>query len=230
MTPEEVWSVLAEMEGQCRIAALLMYGSGLRLNEALTLRVQDLDFAAHAILVRGGKGNKDRRTVLPDSIVSELTQHLKSVRKLFDRDQLRGYAPVELPEALARKYPNASLEWRWQWVFPATRAYVAAGGAKRRHHLHETVLQRAVHDAVKAAGLTKRVSCHTFRHTFATQLLQSGYDIRTVQELLGHTDVRTTMIYTHVLNRGGFGVRSPADMLPNERNTTSPPGLRPLHP
>lgn len=221
MTPEEVWAVLSEMEGQCRIAALLMYGSGLRLNEALLLRVKDLDFSAQTIIVRGGKGNKDRRTMLPGSVVEELTRHLRVVKKLFERDVLRGYEPVQLPDALARKYPNAGREWRWQWVFPAARVYVNDSGVKRRHHLHETVLQRAVHDAVRASGLTKRVTCHTFRHTFATQLLQSGYDIRTVQELLGHTDVRTTMIYTHVLNRGGLSVRSPADMLPGERNVAA---------
>lgn len=221
MTPEEVWAVLSEMEGQCRIAALLMYGSGLRLNEALLLRVKDLDFSAQTIIVRGGKGNKDRRTMLPGSVVEELTRHLRVVKKLFERDVLRGYEPVQLPDALARKYPNAGREWRWQWVFPAARVYVNDSGVKRRHHLHETVLQRAVHDAVRASGLTKRVTCHTFRHTFATQLLQSGYDIRTVQELLGHTDVRTTMIYTPVLNRGGLSVRSPADMLPGERNVAA---------
>lgn len=227
MTADEVWSVLEELEGECRVAALLMYGSGLRLMEVLTLRVKDLDFSGRAIVVRGGKGNKDRRTMLPESVVDELTRHLKVVRRQFERDLLRQVAPVALPDALARKYPNASREWGWQWVFPASRLHEDASGARRRHHLHETVLQRAVHDAVRAAGLTKRVTCHTFRHTFATQLLQSGYDIRTVQELLGHTDVRTTMIYTHVLNKGGFGVRSPADVPPGTRNTASPAGLRP---
>ena len=221
MTAEEVWSVLSELVGACRVAALLMYGSGLRLMETLTLRVKDLDFSALSITVRGGKGNKDRHTMLATSAVDELRRHLTWVRKLFERDLLRGVDPVELPDALARKYPNAAREWRWQWVFPASRLYRDVGGNRRRHHLHETVLQHAVHGAVKAAGLTKRVTCHTFRHTFATQLLQAGYDIRTVQELLGHTDVRTTMIYTHVLNRGGFGVRSPADML-GERNTAWP--------
>lgn len=225
MTGEEAWRVLDEMEGPCRIAALLMYGSGLRLNEALMLRVKDLDFSGRAILVRGGKGNKDRQTMMPESVVGELTVHLRSVRRLFERDQLRQVAPTQLPEALARKYPNASREWRWQWVFPATRLHADGSGSRRRHHLHETVQQRAVHDAVKSAGLTKRVTCHTFRHTFATQLLEAGYDIRTVQELLGHTDVRTTMLYTHVVNRGGFGVRSPADMPIGPRNAAS---LQPL--
>ena len=225
MTAEEVWSVLGEMEGPCFVAALLMYGSGLRLMETLTLRVKDLDFSAGAITVRGGKGNKDRQTMLATSAAEELRRHLHSVRKMFERDLLRHVEPVELPDALARKYPNAGREWRWQWVFPASRLYKDAAGNRRRHHLHETVLQQAVHAAVKSAGLTKRVSCHTFRHTFATQLLQAGYDIRTVQGLLGHTDVRTTMIYTHVLNRGGMGVRSPADMIPGERNTVLPQGL-----
>jgi integron integrase len=227
MTAEESWRVLDEMEGAGRIAALLMYGSGLRLSEALMLRVKDLDFSARAIQVRGGKGNKDRQTMLPESVVEELHVHLRSVRRLFERDQLRQVAPTELPDALARKYPNAAREWRWQWVFPAARLHTDASGTGRRHHMHETVLQRAVHEAVKCAGLTKRVTCHTFRHTFATQLLEAGYDIRTVQELLGHTDVRTTMLYTHVLNRGGLGVRSPADMPIGSRNAASSPRLPP---
>ena len=230
MTAEESWRVLDEMEGPCRIAALLMYGSGLRLTEALMLRVKDLDFSARAIQVRGGKGNKDRQTMLPESVVGELNVHLRAVRRLFERDQLRQVAPTELPDALARKYPNAAREWRWQWVFPAARLHIDASGNRRRHHMHETVLQRAVHDAVRSAGLTKRVTCHTFRHTFATQLLEAGYDIRTVQELLGHTDVRTTMLYTHVLNRGGFGVRSPADMPVGSRNTASSQRLPPSPP
>ncbi len=213
MTPEEVWRVLEELDGACRLAAHLMYGSGLRLMECVSLRVKDVDFGAREVTVRGGKGNKDRRTMLPGSAVDELTLHLKRARKLFDADRRRGLAGVELPDALGRKYPNAAREWSWQWVFPASRSYVDRQGHRRRHHLHPTVLQRAVHLAAKDAGLTKRVSCHTFRHSFATHLLQAGYDIRTVQELLGHSDVRTTMIYTHVLNRGGYGVRSPADMV-----------------
>lgn len=214
MAQEEVWRVLNELDGATRVAAVLMYGSGLRLMECLTLRVKDLDFSGHEITVRGGKGNKDRRTILPDSAVPELTAHLRRVRKVYERDMREGGPAVELPDALARKYPNAAREWGWQWVFPASRVYTNEQGERCRHHLHETVLQRAVHCAVKDAGLTKRATCHTFRHSFATHLLQAGYDIRTVQELLGHTDVRTTMIYTHVLNRGGYGVRSPADMAP----------------
>jgi integron integrase len=221
MTAEEVWRVVHQLDGRCRLAALLMYGSGLRLMECLMLRVKDIDFSAREIVVRAGKGSKDRRTMLPGSVVDELMAHLRRVRKLFERDLDRGYANVELPDALARKYPNAPREWSWQWVFPATRVYRSKAGVLRRHHLHETVLQRAVHDAVKDAGLTKRATCHTFRHSFATELIRLGYDIRTVQELLGHTDVRTTMIYTHVLNRGGLGVRSPADVGPGGDNDAS---------
>lgn len=210
LTPEEVWGVLARMTGSERLAALLMYGSGLRLMECLTLRVKDLDFSGRQITVRGGKGNKDRRTMLAASVSDELRAHLLHVRRLHDRELERGTGGVELPDAMERKHPGAAQEWGWQWVFPASRVYESAGGDRRRHHLHETVVQRAVHDAVKASGLTKRASCHTFRHSFATHLLQAGYDIRTIQELLGHSDIRTTMIYTHVVDVG-IGVRSPAD-------------------
>ena len=213
LTGEEVWRVLEELEGACRIAALLLYGSGLRLMECVTLRVKDLDFSASQILVRSGKGDKDRLTILPSSARPVLEQHLRLVKRLHTRDTRDGVG-VSLPEALARKYPNAVHDWGWQWVFPATRTYRNAIGARRRHHLHETVLQRAVRDAARSAGFAKRVTCHSFRHSFATHLLQAGYDIRTVQQLMGHSDVRTTMIYTHVLNRGGIGVRSPADMGP----------------
>ena len=214
MTPEEVWRVLAAMTGVERLAAQLMYGSGLRLMECMTLRVKDVDFSAREILVRSGKGNKDRRTMLPVSVCEELRAHLRKGQALHARDLRRGDVSVELPDALASKFPAASREWPWRWVFPASRLYQARSGGRRRHHLHASQVQRAVHDAVRAAGLTKRVSCHTFRHSFATHLLQAGYDIRTIQELLGHSDVRTTMIYTHVLNVGGRGVRSPADMRP----------------
>lgn len=212
LTPEEVWRVLGEMAGAHRLAATLMYGSGLRLLECLTLRVKDVDFSGRELLIRGGKGDKDRRTMLPDSAHDELAAHIGEVRALHDRDIARGYAGVEVPGGLARKFPHAMREWAWYWVFPAARVYRDREGRRFRHHLHPTVLQRAVHDAVQSARLTKRATCHTFRHSFATHLLQGGYDIRTVQELLGHSDVRTTMIYTHVLNRGGMGVRSPADM------------------
>ena len=215
LSPEEVWAVLGHMAGVTRLSASLLYGSGLRLRECLTLRIKDLDFGMRQITVRGGKGDKDRVTMLPESVVPELESHLRVVRRLYARD-LRAGAGVALPDALAVKFPNAWREWSWQWVFPASRVFVRSGDGERRYrsHLHETALQRAVHDAVKAAGLSKRASCHTFRHSFATHLLQAGYDIRTVQELLGHSDVRTTMIYTHVLNKGGLGVRSPADLRP----------------
>ena len=221
MTPEEVWRVIGEMTGVERLAAMLMYGSGLRVLECMSLRVQDVDFSARQILVRGGKGNKDRRTVLPESVTHGRAAHLRRVRQLYERDLRRGAAGVLLPDALALKYPNAARDWRWQWVFPATRVFRGRGGSRWRHHLHDSAVQRAVHDAVKSAGLAKRVSCHTFRHSFATHLLQAGYDIRTLQELLGHSDVRTTMIYTHVLNIGGLGVRSPADMSRVSRPATS---------
>lgn len=210
LTPEEVWRVLSRMRGAERLAAMLMYGSGLRLLECLSLRVKDVDFGARELVIRGAKGNKDRRTMLPESICDELQTHLVRIRAHHERDT----AGVPIPDALERKYPNASREWGWQWVFPATRVSKDADGQRWRHHLHETVIQRAVHDAVKDSGLAKRASCHTFRHSFATHLLQAGYDIRTIQELMGHADVRTTMIYTHVLNVGGLGVRSPADMSP----------------
>ena len=224
MSPDEVWRVLDRMGGDCRLAAMLMYGSGLRLLECLTLRVKDVDFTLGEITVRGGKGQKDRRTMLASRVAGELTLHLRRVRQQYVRDLAREVG-VMIPDALGQKFPNASREWPWRWVFPASRVYRAADGGVWRHHLHETVLQRAVHDAVRDAGLTKRATCHTFRHSFATHLMQAGYDIRTVQELLGHTDVRTTMIYTHVLNKGGLGVRSPADI---GRSTIShlPAGLR----
>ena len=225
LTPEEVWRVLSRMRGAERLAAMLMYGSGLRLLECLSLRVKDVDFGARELLIRGAKGNKDRRTMLPESVCEELKAHLAGIREQYERNLQRGTAGVPVPDALARKYPNASREWGWQWVFPATRVYKDVNGEQQRHHLHETVLQRAVHYAVKDSGLAKRASCHTFRHSFATHLLQAGYDIRTVQELLGHSDVRTTMIYTHVLNVGGLGVRSPADMSPGLIATR---GLGPL--
>jgi integron integrase len=213
LTPEEVVQVLEAIDGVSGLVARLLYGAGLRLLEGCSLRVKDLDLARREVLVRSGKGQKDRRTVLPGSLVVPLTEHLKTVRLRHEGDLRSGGGFVALPEALRRKLGDAAARsWPWQWVFPASRPYCDdRTGEWRRHHLHETVLQRAVPEAARAAGLSKRVMCHTFRHSFATHLLERGYDIRTVQELLGHRDVRTTMIYTHVLNRGGLGVRSPLD-------------------
>jgi integron integrase len=212
LTPEEVGSLLRRLDGAPRLVASLLYGSGLRLLESLTLRVKDVDFASGEIRVRDGKGRKDRVVPLPQAVVEPLLAHLERVRELHKRDYELGFGQVELPGALARKYPRASREWGWQWVFPATTRYVELEtGVERRHHLHETAVQRAVARAVKRAGIAKHASCHTLRHSFATHLLASGYDIRTVQELLGHRDVKTTMIYTHVLNKTGLGVRSPLD-------------------
>jgi integron integrase len=212
LTREEVKRVIEELEGTPRLIATLLYGSGLRVLECLQLRVKDVDFASHEILIRGGKGDKDRVTMLPAAAEAPLREHLKVTQALHARDLRRGGGRVDVPNALARKYPRAATEWRWQYVFPATRTYIDPVSRElRRHHLHVTVAQRAVTEAVRASGITKRATCHTFRHSFATHLIEDGYDIRTVQELLGHVDVRTTMIYTHVLNRGGRGVRSPLD-------------------
>lgn len=214
LTKGEVRSVLGCMDGVPGLMALVLYGSGLRLLECARLRVQDFDFAAGQLHVRDGKGGKGRVTLLPARVRAPLRAQLDSVRDLHRADLASGAGRVQLPHALERKYPNADREWRWQWVFPAARLHTDRdSGRRRRHHLHETVLQRAVRSAAARCGLTKRVTCHTFRHSFATHLLEDGYDIRTVQELLGHKDVATTMIYTHVLGSGVAGIRSPADHL-----------------
>ena len=212
LSAAEVRRVFAELHDDPRLVAMLLYGSGLRLMECVTLRVKDVDLDRREIRIRRGKGAKDRVTMLPQSLVQPMNEHLTRVRVLHTEDAGHGSA-VELPNALERKYPRAPLEWSWYWVFPARRRYQTAEGSLRRHHLHESVVQRAVTLAVQRSGIGKRASCHTFRHSFATHLLEAGYDIRTVQELLGHRDVSTTMLYTHVLNRGGLGVRSPIDQL-----------------
>jgi integron integrase len=212
LTAREAFAVLEHMRGVPRLMASLLYGSGLRVLECATLRVKDLDFARREIVLRDGKGRKDRVTPLPVRVLEPLREHLARWRVVHADEARRGGGRVALPDALERKYPNASREWAWQWVFPATRTYCdRETGEERRHHLHETVLQRAVRAAAQAAGIAKPVSCHVLRHSFATHLLEAGQDIRTIQELLGHRDVATTMIYTHVLNRGGLGVRSPLD-------------------
>ena len=209
LAKDEVRLILGAMSGTPRLMAALLYGAGLRLMECCRLRVKDLDFAQNQLIVRAGKGDKDRHTMLPAATRSPLLRHLEDVRLLHREDLRNGLGSVALPDALARKYPSAPKEWGWQWVFPAASHYVdGETGVRRRHHLHETVLQKAFKEARIKAGIAKPAGCHTLRHSFATHLLEDGHDIRTIQELLGHSDVSTTMIYTHVLNRGGRGVLS----------------------
>lgn len=210
----DVRRVLDVMDGVPRLVASLLYGAGLRLQECLEMRVKDIDFDRREITVRRGKGGKDRRVMLPEVVREPLARHLGDVKRVHQKDLAAGLGRVMLPEALARKYPGAPTEWRWQFVFPAGRiCRDPQYGPPSRFHVHESVIQRAVTAAAREAEVTARVTCHTFRHSFATHLLESGSDIRTVQELLGHADVSTTMIYTHVLNRGGLGVKSPIDRL-----------------
>ena len=227
MSREEVRRVLAAMQGTPRLVAMVLYGSGLRLAEACSLRIKDVDLDRGELVVRRGKGGRDRLTMLPASLVPLLAEQVQRVQALHRRDRAAGRGSVALPDALARKMPSAVFHWRWQWLFPATRFYREEASARLvRHHLHESVIQKAVANAAQAARVAKRVTCHTFRHSFATHLLEAGYDIRTVQELLGHRDVSTTMIYTHVLNKGGRGVRSPLDGL----EVLGPIGSVPLAP
>jgi len=212
LTQEETLRLIGCLSGTHQLMAKLIYGSGIRLMECLRLRVKDLEFERRAIIVRDGKGAQDRVTVLPDSLIPLLQEHLQRVKALHQQDLAQGFGSVYLPDALARKYPNADREWGWQYVFPASSLSPdPRSGVVRRHHLHESSLQKAIKEAARLAGIVKPVGPHTLRHCFATHLLEAHYDIRTVQELLGHKDVKTTRIYTHVLNRGGLAVRSPLD-------------------
>ena len=214
LSRDEARAVLGRLQGSVWLIVMLLYGAGLRLNEALALRIKDIDFDRRQITVRRGKGAKDRLVPLPDAVRERLREHLVRVKARHEADLRRGLGAVALPDALARKFPNAPKEWVWQFLFPATRVCDdPRWGPPTRYHLHETAVQREVKRAVATAGLTKRVGCHTFRHSFATHLLEDGYDIRTIQELLGHADVSTTMLYSHVAERGALGVRSPADRL-----------------
>jgi integron integrase len=222
LTREEVRRVLSQLDGTYRLIGLIQYGSGLRLLECLRLRVKDIDFALRQIVVREGKGDKDRRTMLPTALIADLQAHLERVRALHERDVAGGFGAVLLPHALDRKLPGASKEWVWQYAFPSTTiSRDPRSGHRGRHHVHEASVSREITAAVRRSGISKRATSHTFRHSFATHLLEDGYDLRTIQELLGHASVETTMIYTHVLNKGGRGVTSPLDSSPFGTGATS---------
>lgn len=214
LSRQELKAVLSHLHCDKWLMVSLIYGTGIRLMECLNLRVQDIDFDRCELVVRAGKGNKDRITILPASLKTPLLRHLEKVKDIHSHDCADGWGRVQLPSALDRKYPGAPKEWRWQWIFPQEKRWKnRKTGEEDRHHMHETILQRAVKEAVRLAGVAKHAGCHTFRHSFATHLLEAGYDIRTIQELLGHSSVNTTMIYTHVLKKRGHGVRSPLDEL-----------------
>jgi integron integrase len=214
LSREEVAALLSRLHGPVWLLASLMYGAGLRLMESAELRIKDVNVDRGELTIRDGKGGKDRVTMLPAAMKGRLVEHVTRVKAQHEADVTAGRGSVALPGTLRVNYPNAPREWAWQWVFPATRFYVdPETGERRRHHLHESVVQRAVKEAARAAGISRPATCHSLRHSFATHLLEAGYDIRTIQELLGHRDVSTTMIYTHVLNQGGRGVRSPLDQL-----------------
>jgi len=226
LTPSEVRALLGQLSGTMELVAALLYGTGARLLEALRLRVKDVEFGNNRILVRDTKGNRDRVVPFPAVVRAALPTWLSRIQRIHAADLSKGLGAVFLPDSIARKYPGADRDWGWQYVFPAERTSIdPRTEVERRHHLHETVIQRALRAAVVDLGISRRVSCHTFRHSFATHLLEEGYDIRTIQELLGHQDVKTTMIYTHVLKRAGRGVRSPADLLWSKGGVAAPPNL-----